>query len=83
MLKDAGVWIYGTSGEADASLYDLDYRGAVALVMGAEGSGLRRLTVEQCDYLVKLPMHGVVESLNVSVATGVCLYEILRSRVRA
>lgn len=80
MLKDAGVWIYGTSGEADSSLYDYDYQGAVALVMGAEGSGLRRLTAEQCDYLVKLPMLGVVESLNVSVATGVCLYEILRSR---
>lgn len=81
-LKDAGVWIYGTSGEAERSLYDNDYHGAVALVMGAEGSGLRRLTTEQCDYLLKLPMLGVVESLNVSVATGVCLYEILRSRMK-
>ncbi len=81
MLKDAGVWIYGTSGDAQTSLYDFDYRGPVAVVMGAEGTGLRRLTAEQCDHLLKLPMHGVVESLNVSVASGVCLYEILRSRM--
>lgn len=80
MLKDAGVWIYGTSGDAQDSLYAHDYSGPVALVMGAEGHGLRRLTAQQCDHLVKLPMHGVVESLNVSVATGVCLYEIMRSR---
>jgi 23S rRNA (guanosine2251-2'-O)-methyltransferase len=79
-LKRAGVWIYGTSGEASDSLYDHDYRGPVALAMGAEGSGLRRLTMEACDHLVKLPMRGQVESLNVSVATGICLYEILRSR---
>lgn len=81
MLKDAGVWIYGTSGEAQSSLYEFDYRGPIALVMGAEGSGLRRLTSEQCDHLIKLPMKGVVESLNVSVASGVFLYEILRSRM--
>jgi len=79
-LKQAGVWIYGTSDNADACLYQHDYQGAIALVMGAEGSGLRRLTMESCDHLVKLPMLGQVESLNVSVATGVCLYEILRSR---
>jgi 23S rRNA (guanosine2251-2'-O)-methyltransferase len=79
-LQQAGVWIYGTSGEASDSLYDHDYRGPIALVMGAEGSGLRRLTKECCDHLVKLPMRGQVESLNVSVATGICLYEILRSR---
>jgi 23S rRNA (guanosine2251-2'-O)-methyltransferase len=79
-LKQAGVWIYGTSDIAEESLYDHDYRGPIALVMGAEGSGLRRLTLESCDHLVKLPMRGQVESLNVSVATGVCLYEILRSR---
>ena len=79
-LKQAGVWIYGTSDRAESSLYDHDYRGPVALVMGGEGSGMRRLTMESCDHLVKLPMHGQVESLNVSVATGVCLYEILRSR---
>jgi 23S rRNA (guanosine2251-2'-O)-methyltransferase len=80
-LKNAGVWIYGTSGDAHGSLYDFDYQGPVALVMGAEGDGLRRLTREQCDQLLKLPMQGSVESLNVSVATGVCLYEIMRSRM--
>lgn len=80
-MKKAGVWIYGTSGEAMAELYDFDYHTPVALVMGAEGDGLRRLTAEQCDHLIKLPMLGSVESLNVSVATGVCLYEVLRSRM--
>ena len=80
-LKAAGVWIYGTSGDAKDSLYDFDYENPVALVMGAEGDGLRRLTMEQCDQLVKLPMQGSVESLNVSVATGICLYEIMRSRM--
>ena len=79
-LKRAGVWIFGTSDTAEDSLYDHDYSGPVALVMGAEGSGLRRLTMDSCDHLIKLPMLGQVESLNVSVATGVCLYEILRSR---
>jgi len=79
-LKQSGVWIYGTSDSASNSLYEHDYAGPVALVMGAEGSGLRRLTMESCDHLVKLPMLGQVESLNISVATGVCLYEILRSR---
>lgn len=79
-LQEAGVWIYGTSDKAPTSLYQHDYRGAVALVMGAEGEGLRRLTMEACDHLLKLPMRGRVESLNVSVATGVCLYEILRAR---
>jgi 23S rRNA (guanosine2251-2'-O)-methyltransferase len=81
-LKQAGVWTYGTSDTATDSLYDHTYDGPIALVMGAEGSGLRRLTMESCDHLIKLPMHGQVESLNVSVATGVCLYEILRSRMR-
>ena len=80
-LKHAGVSIYGTSGEAKSSLYNFEYQNPVALVMGAEGDGLRRLTMEQCDHLIKLPMHGSVESLNVSVATGVCLYEIMRSRM--
>ena len=79
-IKQAGVWVYGSSGEASDSLYDHDYSGPIAMVMGAEGSGLRRLTMESCDHLVKLPMRGQVESLNVSVATGICLYEILRSR---
>lgn len=80
-MQQAGVWIYGASAEADASLYSFDYQGAVALVMGAEGDGLRRLTMEQCDHLIKLPMKGSVESLNVSVAAGICLYEIMRARM--
>ena len=80
-MKKAGVWIYGTSGEAMNAIYEFDYDSPVALVMGAEGDGLRRLTAEQCDHLIKLPMLGVVESLNVSVAAGVCLYEIIRSRM--
>ncbi|WP_089726973.1 23S rRNA (guanosine(2251)-2'-O)-methyltransferase RlmB [Modicisalibacter muralis] len=79
-LKEAGVWITGTAGEAEASLYDTDYTGACALVMGAEGKGMRRLTREACDGLVKLPMAGSVSSLNVSVATGICLFEAMRQR---
>ncbi len=81
-LQRAGVWIVGTTGEADTSLYDQEFSGPLALVMGAEGEGLRRLTAEHCDYLVKLPMLGQVESLNVSVATGICLYELNRQRGR-
>lgn len=77
-LKDKGVWVMGTSGDAENTLYEQDYSGPLALVMGAEGEGIRRLTAEQCDFLVKLPMKGQVESLNVSVATGICLYEINR-----
>ncbi len=79
-LRQAGVWIYGAAGAAGDSLYDQDFAGPVALVMGAEGKGLRRLTREACDRLVRLPMRGRVESLNVSVATGICLYEIRRAR---
>ncbi len=80
-IKDRGIWVYGTTGETDNSLYDQDYAGPIALVMGNEGRGIRRLTAESCDYLVSIPMLGSVESLNVSVATGVCLYEINRSRM--
>jgi 23S rRNA (guanosine2251-2'-O)-methyltransferase len=80
-LKERGVWLYGTAGEAENTLYDSDLTGSVALVMGAEGHGLRRLTREGCDHLVKLPMAGSVSSLNVSVATGVCLFEIVRQRL--
>jgi 23S rRNA (guanosine2251-2'-O)-methyltransferase len=80
-LKSAGVWVYGTSGDAGAMLYDFKFDSPIALVMGSEGDGLRRLTTEQCDHLMKIPMQGAVESLNVSVATGICLYEILRSRM--
>lgn len=83
MLKAAGVWIYGTAGEASESLYSSDLAGPLALVMGAEGAGMRRLTRERCDFLVNLPMAGAVSSLNVSVATGVCLFEIRRQRLLA
>ncbi|RLA45906.1 MAG: 23S rRNA (guanosine(2251)-2'-O)-methyltransferase RlmB [Gammaproteobacteria bacterium] len=79
-LKKAGIWVIGTDGAAEEVLYDTDMTGPLALVIGAEGKGLRRLTRETCDRLVKLPMHGVVSSLNVSVAAGVCLYEIDRQR---
>jgi 23S rRNA (guanosine2251-2'-O)-methyltransferase len=79
-LKAAGVWLVGTSGDAEASLYEQNLSGPLALVMGAEGEGIRRLTAEACDFLVRLPMLGQVESLNVSVATGICLYEINRQR---
>ncbi len=79
-LKKRGIWLAGTSDAASESLYGTDLTGPLALVMGSEGSGLRRLTSELCDYLVNIPMAGQVESLNVSVATGVCLYEINRQR---
>ena len=80
-LQKAGVWIYGFAGDADASLYALDLKGNVALVMGSEGDGLRRLTRENCDQLVKRPMPGKFESLNVSVATGIALFEAVRQRL--
>ena len=79
-LQALGVWITGTSDQAEQSLYQVKLQGAVALALGAEGGGLRRLTKEHCDQLVAIPMQGVVSSLNVSVAAGVCLYEVLRQR---
>ncbi len=79
-LKDAGVWVIGTAGEATASLYETRLDGPVAIVVGAEGEGMRRLTRETCDEIVNIPMAGVVESLNVSVASGVCLFEAVRQR---
>ncbi|QGU32675.1 23S rRNA (guanosine(2251)-2'-O)-methyltransferase RlmB [Thermochromatium tepidum] len=79
-LKERGIWLIGTAGEASDELYRADLTGPLGLVMGAEGRGLRRLTRERCDRLVRLPMCGQVESLNVSVAAGVCLYEALRQR---
>lgn len=79
-LKDRGIWLVATSDQAEVSLYDQNLKGPLALVMGSEGQGIRRLTAELCDYLVSIPMAGAIESLNVSVATGVCLYEILRQR---
>ncbi len=79
-LKERGVWLIGAAGEVDTSVYQQDLTGSLAIVMGAEGKGLRRLTRETCDHLITIPMPGNVESLNVSVATGVCLYEALRQR---
>ncbi len=79
-LKGRGIWLIGLAGEAEADLYGIDLTGPIALVLGGEGRGLRRLTRERCDYLARLPMLGIVESLNVSVATGICLYEALRQR---
>lgn len=79
-LKQQGIWLYGAAGEADKTVYEQKLTGAVGLVMGAEGKGLRRLTREHCDFLIKIPLLGHVESLNVSVATGICLFEILRQR---
>ncbi|MBE0488439.1 MAG: 23S rRNA (guanosine(2251)-2'-O)-methyltransferase RlmB [Halomonas sp.] len=79
-LKALGVWITGAAGEAEALVYAADLTGPTALVMGAEGKGMRRLTREACDLLVKLPMAGSVSSLNVSVATGICLFEAVRQR---
>ena len=79
-LQKQGVWIVGTAGETDTCLYDTKLAGPMALVMGAEGKGMRRLTRENCDQLVKLPRAGTVSSLNVSVATGICLLEMVRQR---
>lgn len=79
-LQQLGIWIVGTAGETDTCLYDIKLSGPMALVMGAEGKGMRRLTRENCDQLVKLPMAGSVSSLNVSVATGICLFEMVRQR---
>lgn len=79
-LCQRGLWTVGTAGEVEQELYGLDLRGPTVLIMGAEGKGMRRLTREHCDYLVRLPMAGSVSSLNVSVATGVCLFEAVRQR---
>jgi 23S rRNA (guanosine2251-2'-O)-methyltransferase len=79
-LKERGIWLYGAAGEAENTIYNSDLTGPAALIMGAEGAGLRRLTREACDFLVKLPMAGSVSSLNVSVAAGVCLFEVVRQR---
>lgn len=79
-LQQKGMWMTGLAGETDQTIYDMDFKGAVGLVMGAEGTGLRKLTREHCDHLAAIPMVGSVESLNVSVATGVTLYEVYRQR---
>ena len=79
-LKERNIWVIGTSDDAPKTLYQVDLKGPVALVLGAEGAGMRQLTRKTCDELVSIPMAGAVESLNVSVASGVCLYEALRQR---
>ncbi len=79
-LKAAGIWIYGACGEAEQTLFQTDLSGPLAIVLGAEGTGLRRLTREHCDVLLKIPMHGMVSSLNVSVAAGVFMFEVVRQR---
>jgi len=79
-LKERSIWITGTSDDAPQTLYQVDLKGPTALVLGAEGGGMRQLTRKTCDQLVSIPMKGAVESLNVSVASGVCLYEALRQR---
>ena len=79
-LKERSIWITGTSDDAPRTLYQADLKGPTALVLGAEGDGMRQLTRKTCDQLVSIPMKGAVESLNVSVASGVCLYEALRQR---
>lgn len=79
-LKERGVWFVGTSDKAEKSFYEIDLKGPLAIVMGAEGKGIRRLTEEKCDFLAFIPMSGSVECLNVSVATGVSLFEAVRQR---
>ena len=79
-LKERNIWVIGTSDMATETLYQVDLTGPVAMVLGAEGDGMRQLTAKTCDQLVRIPMLGAVESLNVSVASGVCLYEAVRQR---
>lgn len=79
-LQEIGFWLVGTSDAATQSLYEVDMKGPIGMVLGAEAKGVRRLTAETCDYLVKIPMLGHVDCLNVSVATGVCLFEVVRQR---
>jgi 23S rRNA (guanosine2251-2'-O)-methyltransferase len=80
-LKERAIWVVGTSEEAPKNLYQIDLTGPVAWVLGAEGPGMRQLTRKTCDELVSIPMQGAVESLNVSVASGVCLFEAVRQRL--
>jgi len=79
-LQEEGIWLYGTAGEASENIYQCKLNGPIGVVMGAEGTGLRRLTREHCDFLIHIPMSGSVSSLNVSVATGICLFEVVRQR---
>jgi 23S rRNA (guanosine2251-2'-O)-methyltransferase len=77
-IQERGIWVYGAAGEAEETLYEKALERPLAIVMGAEGKGLRRLTREHCDFLVKIPMRGSVDSLNVSVAAGICCFEVVR-----
>ncbi|MGN0920697.1 MAG: 23S rRNA (guanosine(2251)-2'-O)-methyltransferase RlmB [Cellvibrio sp.] len=79
-LQEKGIWLFGAAGAAEKLVSEMPLTGSIAILMGAEGDGLRRLTQERCDYLMKIPMAGTVSSLNVSVATGVCLFEAVRQR---
>ncbi|MDX1490328.1 MAG: 23S rRNA (guanosine(2251)-2'-O)-methyltransferase RlmB [Pseudohongiellaceae bacterium] len=79
-LKQRGIWLAGAAGEASQSVYEMDFSPSMAVIMGSEGKGLRRLTREHCDFLLSIPMAGALSSLNVSVATGVCLFEVVRQR---
>ncbi len=79
-LQEKNIWLYGAAGEAEKTLYEANFKGSVAFVLGAEGTGLRRLTRDHCDVLLKIPMQGSVSSLNVSVATGIFLFEAVRQR---
>ena len=79
-LKQLGIWIFGTSDQADLNYWETDYTCPMAIIVGSEGKGMRALTAKHCDYLISIPMTGQIESLNVSVATGVCLYEVVRQR---
>jgi 23S rRNA (guanosine2251-2'-O)-methyltransferase len=81
-LKDRGLWIYGTAAEGAASLWDTDFTGPAALVIGSEGDGMGRLVAESCDFVVSIPMKGVVGSLNASAAASIMMYEVLRQRSR-
>lgn len=80
-LKSLGVWMVGTADQAQNSIYEQDLRGPIGLVLGSEGEGMRRLTGEKCDHLVRIPLGGTVPCLNLSVATGVCLFEAVRQRL--
>ncbi len=79
-LQEEGIWLFGAAGEAEHSVFDSKLTGPIGILMGAEGDGLRRLTQDTCDHLMKIPMAGTVSSLNVSVATGICLFEAVRQR---
>lgn len=79
-LQKEGIWIVGTATEAALSIQEVDLTGDIAIVLGSEGQGMRRLTIERCDFLAKIPLEGIIESLNVSVACGICLYEARRQR---